>query len=86
MFDKSNLALVKLKEKECGYMLKSNLNLFSKKALKQKHYIQNFTSLTQKAILKAEAEENNLTDGKTPGFTSSKKLITYMKKRAKDLK
>lgn len=40
---------------------------------------------TKKAIMQAEAEENNLSEKNTPGFTNNKKLMAYMKERAKEL-
>lgn len=43
------------------------------------------TPETKKAILQAEAEENGLSEKKTPGFTNNQELIAYMKKRAKEL-
>lgn len=43
------------------------------------------TSETMEAILLAQAKDNNVIPDDTPGFTDSKKMIEYMKKRAKEL-
>ena len=41
---------------------------------------------TLDALLLSQAKEENIVPDDTPGFTDSKQMIEYMKKRAKELK
>lgn len=43
------------------------------------------TPETEKAILQAEAEKSGLSDHNAPGFADNRKLMAYMKQRAKEL-